>query len=221
MSHVRDREENGLNEVENELVALRNEVRVLRSAIEEHRSQKADDRCIEDDDRLYAALGDGIKCDRSVGSKEEMLKNCARFIERRCEGGKWPTYAELDKEVKVLRETKLQLDNYKEQWKRHYESLGLHLHEQFKERWSKHLNDEVTDVGEKALELFSENLDLRKLLWLRHGCLHLYGDDGEMQCGSCLLDFRRESPKEIEERFQSQGLAALAAAQLQVQAPPK
>ena len=59
----------------------------LREAIETHRSQKADDRCIEDDDRLYEALGDGIKCDRRVGSKEEMLHNCSRFIERRCEGG--------------------------------------------------------------------------------------------------------------------------------------
>lgn len=68
----------------------------LRIAIETHRSQKADDRCIEDDDRLYAALGDGIKCDRHVGSKEAMLKNCARFIERRCESGRWPSYSELE-----------------------------------------------------------------------------------------------------------------------------
>ncbi len=70
-------------------------VNVLESAIREHRSQKADDRCIEDDDRLYAALGDGIKCDRRVGCKQDMLKNCARFIERRCEGGQWPSYASL------------------------------------------------------------------------------------------------------------------------------
>lgn len=75
---------------------LREENRRLRQAIETHRAQKADDRCIDDDDVLYAALGDGIKCDRRVGSKEEMLKNCARFIDRRCEGGKWSTYAELE-----------------------------------------------------------------------------------------------------------------------------
>jgi hypothetical protein len=74
----------------------------LEEAIKEHRSQKADDRCIEDDDRLYASLGDGIKCDRSVGSKEEMLKNCERFIENRCVGGTWPTYAELERRVKEL-----------------------------------------------------------------------------------------------------------------------
>jgi hypothetical protein len=68
----------------------------LAEAIRSHRSQKADDRCIEDDDRLYEALGDGIKCDRRVGSREDMLRNCARFIDRRCESGHWPTYQELE-----------------------------------------------------------------------------------------------------------------------------
>ena len=67
-----------------------------RAAIISHRSQLADDRCIEDDDRLYAVLRDGIKCDRHVGSKDEMLANCQRFIEQRCEsGGPWMTYQEL------------------------------------------------------------------------------------------------------------------------------
>lgn len=77
----------------------------LENAIRSHRSQRADDRCIEDDDRLYAVLRDGIKCDRRVGSKEEMLANCKRFIERRCEGGGWPTYAEL--EAKIQEQEKL------------------------------------------------------------------------------------------------------------------
>lgn len=41
---------------------------------------------------------------------------------------------------------------------------------------------------------------LRRMLWLRHGCPQraLYGDDGEMQCGTCLIDFRRASPHDIE-----------------------
>lgn len=71
----------------------------LEEAIRIHRSQKADDRCIEDDDRLYAVLGDGIKCDRQVGCKEDMLRNCQRFIENRCEGGEWPSYAELEEKL--------------------------------------------------------------------------------------------------------------------------
>lgn len=73
---------------------------LLEEAIKTHRSQKADDRCIEDDDRLYEALGDGIKCDRRVGDKAAMLKNCKRFIENRCEAGGWPTYAELEQRIK-------------------------------------------------------------------------------------------------------------------------
>lgn len=74
----------------------------LRDAIRAHRSQKADDRCIEDDDRLYEALGDGVKCDRRVGDKQDMLINCARFIEKRCEGGGWPSYVKLEAEVERL-----------------------------------------------------------------------------------------------------------------------
>lgn len=49
----------------------------------------------------------------------------------------------------------------------------------------------------------SEEQILRMLLWIRHGCpFHaLYGDDGEMQCSACGIDFKRDSAKHIEERF--------------------
>ncbi len=67
----------------------------LRAAIAEHHAQKADDRCVEDDDRLYAAAG-LPPCDRRVGDKAAMLHNCERFIDRRCEGGGRPTYAQLE-----------------------------------------------------------------------------------------------------------------------------
>lgn len=85
-----------------EVPELRKRVAVLEQAIRDHRSQKADDRCIEDDDRLYEALGDGVPCDRRVGDKDAMLDNCRRFIERRCEGGGWPSYAELAEENERL-----------------------------------------------------------------------------------------------------------------------
>jgi len=78
-----------------ELERLANRVKVLEDAIRTHRSQLADDRCIEDDDQLYEALGDRVKCDRRVGSKEEMLRNCARFIENLCEEGHWSSYENL------------------------------------------------------------------------------------------------------------------------------
>lgn len=80
-----------------------NRVINLEEAIKTHRSQKADDRCIEDDDRLYAVLGDGIACDRRVGNKAEMLKNCERFIANRCEAGTWKSYAELESKVEDLK----------------------------------------------------------------------------------------------------------------------
>lgn len=70
----------------------------LRKAIAEHHRQKADDRCIEDDNRLYTAAG-LPPCDHRVGDKAAMLANCARFIDRRCEGGAWPTYAELESKL--------------------------------------------------------------------------------------------------------------------------
>lgn len=40
--------------------------------------------------------------------------------------------------------------------------------------------------------------ELRTEYWLNHGCglFALYGDDGEMQCGMCLLDFKR-APLEV------------------------
>lgn len=74
----------------------------LQRAIEAHHAQKADDRCVEDDDRIYEAAG-LPPCDRRVGSKEDMLRNCERFIDRRCEGGHWPSYVELEAERDALR----------------------------------------------------------------------------------------------------------------------
>lgn len=52
----------------------------------------------------------------------------------------------------------------------------------------------------------------RRLLWLRHGCPlpALYGDDGEMSCGRCLLDFRRMTAEEIDEAWKREGMRKLA-----------
>jgi hypothetical protein len=45
----------------------------------------------------------------------------------------------------------------------------------------------------------ADNQELRKQLWLRHG--HggsaLYGDDGEMQCKVCRLDYKRDPVETI------------------------
>ena len=53
---------------------------------------------------------------------------------------------------------------------------------------------------------------LRELLWLRHDAAHssiLYGDDGEMQCSACRIDFKRDAPSTIKERWQRMGFESL------------
>lgn len=53
-----------------------------------------------------------------------------------------------------------------------------------------------------------DELTLRQLLWLNHGCspVRLYGDDGEMQCQTCMIDFKRSSPESIKRTFFLRGL---------------
>lgn len=45
--------------------------------------------------------------------------------------------------------------------------------------------------------------ELRRLLWIRHGCgvSALYGDGGEMQCCLCGVDFMRMTPKEMNDSW--------------------
>lgn len=66
------------------------------------------------------------------------------------------------------------------------------------------------DLGEQFEALQGKETELRRLLWLRHGCpLHaLYGDDGEMQCSACVLDFKRATPEKIYDRFMDAGVKA-------------
>ena len=56
---------------------------------------------------------------------------------------------------------------------------------------------------DELVHKLGENLQLRKLLWLHHGCNlpALYGDDGEMQCHSCQIDFKRDSIEVIEKCY--------------------
>lgn len=63
--------------------------------------------------------------------------------------------------------------------------------------------DDVDWLYKWAQSAHEEMLRLKKLLWLRHGCsiAGLYGDDGEMQCGNCMIDFKRMSAQEIEDKF--------------------
>lgn len=59
-------------------------------------------------------------------------------------------------------------------------------------------------------ELESEYI-LRELIWLRHGCgaVGLYGDDGEMHCNLCGIDFKRDPAHKIKARLLELGLESL------------
>ena len=93
----------------------------LFDAVKEHHDQKADDRCWMDDNKLYEAAG-LPPADYKVGCKEEMLRNCERYVKNRCEdGGPWKSYAELEQENEDLRHD-LQL--YKDRC-RHQTRWGL------------------------------------------------------------------------------------------------
>jgi len=48
-------------------------------------------------------------------------------------------------------------------------------------------------------------LELRRMMWLSHGHLGLYGDDGEMQCGECLKygcwDYKRTPLENVRKAY--------------------
>lgn len=51
----------------------------------------------------------------------------------------------------------------------------------------------------------------RRRLWLTHGHMGLYGDDGEMQCGKCVADFKRFPLERLEKIVHDCAIAAIAA----------
>src|SRR5580698_6357497 len=49
----------------------------------------------------------------------------------------------------------------------------------------------------------------RILLWATHGCTEKYGDDGELQCNSCKIDFKRNSISDIDAKICERGVRIL------------
>lgn len=68
------------------------------------------------------------------------------------------------------------------------------------------LRDKEADL-QRARE---EQEQWREMLWLNHGCENrmLYGDDGEMQCSRCGLDFKRMPPEDIKAAWLKRYLAS-------------
>jgi len=52
------------------------------------------------------------------------------------------------------------------------------------------------------------DMDLRKSMFLYHSCIGRYGDDGEMQCNKCGIDFKRDSFNRIMEKARAEGAKA-------------
>jgi len=73
---------------------------------------------------------------------------------------------------------------------------------------------EIVEEFEAALAS-SEGPDneimLRRGLWASHGHAGIYGDDGEMQCGECGIDYKRDSVESIIAKRTENGLRKLAA----------
>jgi calcineurin-like phosphoesterase family protein len=68
------------------------------------------------------------------------------------------------------------------------------------------------ELYKKYKELEADNLRLRQLLWLRHNPEHsnaLYGDDGELQCSVCMIDFKRMSVSDIIKKLTENNLKDL------------
>lgn len=75
-------------------------------------------------------------------------------------------------------------------------------------------SEQAVKAAMRIIALEQENSELRYMLFLRHGGFGhtLYGDDGEMQCGTCGVDFKRMTATEIAARFLNIGMRQLQAA---------
>ena len=65
--------------------------------------------------------------------------------------------------------------------------------------------------GDEIAQLRSDNRKLRYLLARQHDSAKhmLYGDDGELQCSVCWIDFRRDPVVDIERKLYEAGMREL------------
>jgi len=76
-----------------------------------------------------------------------------------------------------------------------------------------HPDGEVCPRALTRDSLEEENYLLRYLLWNEHPCEGKYGDDGEMQCGACGIDFKRDNADTIQTKLFQTRLLKYAAGQ--------
>ena len=81
--------------------------------------------------------------------------------------------------------------------------------------YEKYLDLKNVPFATELSVLAKEILTLRSMLWLNHGHKGMYGDDGEMQCGECTMeygfwDWKRTDISEIQSKIQAANLKKLA-----------
>lgn len=73
----------------------------------------------------------------------------------------------------------------------------------------------VEAARKEAIMMWRQHIEIekeyRRYMWLHHGHDGLYGDDGEMQCGHCMLDFKRAPLLVIREKLMMLALRQAAA----------
>ena len=64
---------------------------------------------------------------------------------------------------------------------------------------------------DEIAQLRSDNRKLRYLLARQHGSAthRIYGDDGELQCSACWIDFRLDTVADIERKIYEAGMREL------------
>jgi hypothetical protein len=60
---------------------------------------------------------------------------------------------------------------------------------------------------DRALSAERDVSAARRLLFLTHPCDGKYGDDGELQCGQCMIDFKRDPIDVIDAKIVAKNLA--------------
>lgn len=67
--------------------------------------------------------------------------------------------------------------------------------------YSDKLNKYIDQLESNQKVLIDENIKLRIFMWINHNpkCTlgSLYGDDGEMQCSNCKIDFKKDPIDQI------------------------
>jgi hypothetical protein len=176
----------------------------------------------EKEKRLLVAIGevaierDGLK--EQIATMEE--KEEQAYSKGLIDGATKQAILELRGRDKFLTETvQPQIQQLREQiaaLKEERQKLSLMLcgRDEFNGDLAQYIKNEIdgrNDAMKENDDLTAKNEKLRKLLWIRHGCTSLYGDDGEMQCSKCRIDFLRDSADLIEKKWFDMAMDAFKA----------